>query len=131
MELDEQGTAQTGFDRGARIVITREREDDSQVLLPLTARIEGPGPWTLRRPATEVTVCATDEKGAPLSEFEVRLEGGSGIEPMDDGVVRILGYSSGPLRFWVDAPGRRMRDLRLVLADGETREVVVRLNPAR
>jgi hypothetical protein len=130
VELDEHGSAQTGFDRGERVVVSQETEDDSEVVLPLTARIDGPGPWMLRWPDTEVTVRATDEKGAPLTEFEVRLEGWSSLEPKD-GVVRILGAASGPLRFWVDAPGRKMHDLRLVLTAGEKREVVVRLNPVR
>lgn len=130
LELDEQGAAQTGFDRGERVVVELEGEDDSGVLLPLTARIDGPGPWTLRWPSSEVTVRATDETGAPLSDFEVRLEGWSGLDPKN-GAVRILGAGSGPLRLWVDAPGRRMRDLRLVIAADEKREVVVRLNPVR
>jgi len=129
LRLDDEGTAESGFDRAERIVVEPERLAGAPVLLPLRARIEGPGPWTLRWPATEVVVRARDEQGVPLHDFAVSLGGWDSIDA-EDGAVRILGAGPGPLRVWVAAPGRAVRDLRLVLVAGEKRDVVGRLRAA-
>ena len=71
----------------------------------------------------------TDEAGVPLSEFAVSLIGWYGLDPVE-GVVRLRGVGGEPLRLWVAAPGRRMHDLRLFLAPGETRAVTVRMSRA-
>jgi hypothetical protein len=126
--LDENGAAWCAFDRGDRVSVTVEG-DDASTLLPLVARIEGPGPWTLRWPATEILVRAVDENGEPCPEFAVVLSGWDELDPVD-GVVRLRGVGSGPLRLWVGAEGRRVHDLRLLVASGERREVVVRMTRA-
>jgi hypothetical protein len=126
--LDDEGRTERDFDRGDRLRVTADPYgDDGGTVLPLTARIEGPGPWTIRWPTAEVVVRAVDESGAALPEFTVFLDTGQ-APAAEEGAVRILGAGAGPLRLWVDAPGRRPHDLRLVLADGERREVVVRMN---
>jgi hypothetical protein len=76
----------------------------------------------------EVAVRAVEDSGVPIEEFAVALGGWKVVEA-EGGVVRLPGVGAGPLRVWVAAPGRRMHDLRLVLAAGEKREVTVRMRP--
>ena len=81
-----------------------------------------------RWPAAEVEIRAVDEAGAPLAEFAVVQESRKSLRAKD-GVVRLRGAAAGPLRFWIQAPGRRARDVRLVLAEGDRRQVTAMLNP--
>jgi hypothetical protein len=129
--LDEEGAGECGFDRGERLLVVA-RGDGAEGILPFETRIDGPGPWTLRWPVGEVAVRAVDEAGGSLSEFAV-VTGAPGTYAVDavDGVVHLRGASKGPLRLWVSAPGRRIHDLRLVLAEGERRDVVVRMHRAQ
>ncbi|NUN53720.1 MAG: hypothetical protein HUU06_13185, partial [Planctomycetaceae bacterium] len=126
--LDETGATEISFDGGERVEVEAEG-GRGEGLLPLAARIEGPGPWTLRWPTGEVRVRAVDEAGDPLAEFSVSLGGWETLDAVE-GSVLLRGVGAGPLRFWVAAEGRRMRDLRIVLAEGERREVVLRMNRA-
>lgn len=127
LALDDDGAATSGFDRGDRVVL--EADDDAfEGTLPLVATIGGPGPWTLRWPAGEVTLRAVDASGAPLDEFAVAQIGWDAWDPTD-GAVRLRGVAPGPLRLLVGAPGCRMRDVRLVLAPDEKRDVAVTLRP--
>jgi hypothetical protein len=144
-DLDEEGSLEVALAPGDRIqVVVWPGEGQENVwLVPLEARIEGPGPWTFRWPAvpegpgpwsrrwisTEIDVRALDEKGTPVPEFSVLPDPTLvGVDAID-GVVRLLGASPGPLRVWVNAPGRRTHSLRLVVAGGERREVIVRMRP--
>ena len=123
--LDPDAAAVCAFDHGDRVTVTVEG-DDAATILPLVTRIVGPGPWTLRWPATEIAVRAVDESGAPLPEFSVVLSGWDDVDRVD-GVVRLRGAATGPLRLWVGAEGCRVHDLRLLVTPGERREIVVRM----
>lgn len=128
--LDDEGAAVCAFDRGDRVTVTA-RGDDADTLVPLVARIDGPGPWTLRWPDTEIVVRAVDESDVALSDFTVVLSGWGWIDPAEgETVVRLRGTQSGPLRLWVGADGCRTHDVRLLVTAGERREVVVRMNRA-
>lgn len=127
---DAQGTVEASFDVGDRLTV-KPRGDADAVLLPFEVRITGPGPWELDWPTGEVVVRAVDETGSPLREFAVVL-GQRGSDAVDavDGMVHLRGASKGPLRLWVGAAGRRIHDLRMILKEGQKREVLVRMGPA-
>lgn len=126
LDLDDAGSVVTGLDRGEILGAEIETDEPGLLLFPAFARVEGPGPWNLRWPATEVVVRATDEQGVPFHDFAVSL-GGWNATDAHDGAVRIVGAPAGPLRLWVAAPGQVVRDLRIVVTEGGRREVVVRL----
>lgn len=123
VHLGERGEAECSLQPGDRLTVMHRTDDG---ILPFSERIRGPGPWVLRWPAGEVVIRAADETGAPLTEFSALLRGWDSIES-EDGAVRLRGVSQGPLRLWVAAPGRRVHDLRLVLAEAERREITVRM----
>jgi hypothetical protein len=130
LDLDDAGSAESGFDRAEILEFEHDPDAPGLVVLPFTTRVTGPGPWTFSWPTGEVVVRAKDEQGVPYHDFEVSLGGWDTVTPRD-GAVRIVGAAPGPLRLWVAREGCVAHDVRLVLADGERREVVVRLRPRR
>jgi hypothetical protein len=91
-------------------------------------RLEGPGPWTVRlgSAALRVTLAVEDdERGDPRPRclyidgevFEV--EGGAATE--------VVGLRAGPHLVLLGAGGHVGRAMRVVLREGETREIRVRL----
>jgi hypothetical protein len=122
--LDAEGAREIEPRPGERIMIEAK---DEEGLVRFTARIDGPGPWRFAWPDTSVTVRAVDGEGTAIPAF-VLVQGDDEFRA-EAGVVRLRGAPVGPVRFFVEAEGRRAHDVRLVLTDGAPREVVVRLNP--
>lgn len=131
--LDGEGAAPAPLETGDRWIVTASEEryglrEDGRWILPLEGTVDGPGPWTLLWPASEITVRAVEPGGAPLDKFAVVLPGGNVVHA-SGGKVVLRGAAAGPLRFLVVAPGRRTRDLRLRISADERRETTVTLGP--
>ncbi len=123
--MGADGIIEFAFTRHDRVEITA---DESEELHPLVRFIDEPGPWTLRWPETMVVVRAVDEQGTELSELEVVTGAWEGIFS-EEGVVRLRGMPPGPVRFWVAVAGCRAHDVRVMVAEGEIREVTVVMSP--
>ena len=127
--LDGTGSLTCALRSGDRLEIKRPYglEPPADPTLPvLHARIDGPGPWTLGWPSTEITLRVVDPAGDPAGDFSW-FSGGYEDEWIDGSTLVLRGAPTGPLRFWIHADGWRARDIRLAVTAGEKREVVVRL----
>lgn len=122
--LDADGARELEPRPGARVEIEAKNEAG---LVTFATRIDGPGPWRFAWPDTSIEVRAVDGDGAAVPEFAVIC--GDDVFRAEAGVARLVGAPVGPVRFFVEAEGRRPHDVRLVLADGARREIVVRMNP--
>ena len=127
--LDEEGSLEFPFRTGDRLEIEPRSGDDSPVdpTLPiLQGRFDGPGPWILRWPSTEIFLRVVDPAGSPVDAF-TWFSGGYENHWVEGGTLVLRGAPTGPLRFWIHADGWRARDVRLAVTAGEKREFVVRL----
>lgn len=128
-DLDETGSLTCVLRSGDRLEIERPHggEPPADPTLPvLLARIDGPGPWTLQWPSTEITLRVLDPAGDPVDDF-TWFPGGYGNHWVEGSTLVLRGAPTGTLRFWIHADGWRARDIRLAVTAGEKREVVVRL----
>jgi len=129
--LDENGSLEFAFRRHDRVEVrARDLEESSAdpSLPSLVAFIDGPGPWTLHWPDTELTVRAVNAGGVPVDSFTVHLPHDDEVWT-NDGTLVLRGAPTGPVRFWVEAEGMRTRDVRLLVTAGEKRAWTVTLNP--
>jgi hypothetical protein len=113
------------FEPGLVVRVRSERGD----VLPYVSRLEGPGPWTLRRPAGAVEVRATErEDGSPVGGFVVHVDGVEFLGEAGRCIVR--GLDAGGHRVLVSRPDRPTAvEARFFLAEGETRRIDAALPP--
>ena len=129
-DLDETGSLACVLRSGDRLEIERPYQQGADPTLPvLHARIDGPGPWTLQWPSTEITLRVLDPEGDPVDGFTwyPGYHGNFADTWIEGSTLVLRGAPTGPLRFWIHADGWRARDIRLSVTAGEKREVVVRL----
>ena len=114
--LHIEGTEQAG--RGPERVVEA----------PLTRRLEGPGPWTIRRPAGQLTVDIQNESGAALAPWTVTLDDRP-LEAWQENParLRVIGLEAGPHEVLVESTGRVGKRLRFTLAEAEARLWAARL----
>lgn len=98
---------------------------DDQV--PARMKLRGPGPWSLRLPATVLEVSARSPDGATIASFVVFADS----HPFEarDGVARIEGLAPGTREVWVAAQNCIPKRIELRISDAGTRRVVVALRP--
>ena len=124
LTTDEEGAVLHAFHPRDHVRITL----DDPTLLPLTTTLEGPGPWLLRWPETFLEVRAQEPSGQPIQDFTLVLPGRK--IPSRSGSVRLRGAQPGPLRFFLDAEGRRARDIRVRLEAKKPRTLRIVLRKA-
>jgi hypothetical protein len=113
------------LESGLSVRVRNERPDR----LPYVRRLEGPGPWTLRRPAGVVEVRATErEDGSPVGGFVVHVDG---VEFLGEaGRCVVGGLEAGRHRVLVSRPDRPTAvEARFGLVVGETKRVEAALPP--
>ncbi len=96
--------------------------------LPLRFRLPAPGEYTLRWPDTALDLSVEDPEGRALAAFTAAVDGHR-VEGTD-GALSLRGLPPGPARVLVCAPGRRARDLRVVIPPSGRRAVRACLAPA-
>jgi hypothetical protein len=121
--LDDAGTSMEEFRRHDEVTIQHK---GIVGLPPLVARIDGPGPWTLRWPSGVVSLRAVDGTGNVITDGVQVFLGGTSFD-MKEGALDLLGLPAGPIRFQIAAPGYVPRDLRVVLQEGERRALSIAL----
>ncbi len=88
---------------------------------PMVRRLDGPGPWTLRRAEGSLTVeLAGGPDGQPTA-WKVLLDGHAYDGERESAPLRLIGLEPGPHEVVVEAKGYVGRRLRFTLAAGESR----------
>lgn len=97
-------------------------------IVPMTVRLDGEGPWTIRRPGCGIDILAREADGTPVAPFGVRVDGFAfeGAE----GRCEVRGLAAGRHRVLVYRDDRpRAVEARVRLAEGEVRTLEVTLPP--
>ena len=123
------------FGPGAEVIATACWSEDEQRPRTLRKRLEGQGPWTLRgdEQVTSLAVDVMDEEGNALPDAILVIDGKAYAETgyaAEDAARRhapVRGLAPGPHRVVVTARGHAARVYRVVLKQGESRTMKVRL----
>ena len=100
---------------------------DGVVDAPFVRRLEGPGPWTLRRPGGTLSITVEFEAGDDVRRFTVTLDGATYEFSGATSRLVVRGLDAAAHDVVVEAPGHVGRRLRFAPAEGEARSFAARL----